>query len=172
VTSILVVYDGWSSLKFSAAVAIILGPLIAMVIGHVFAASVAAYPTLGRRLTSRELRRIVRHESRFLLVCVPQMFLLVVLTLAGVGLSDTVQVLIWVGPASLGFWAGVAARRAGVRRRGVGLAVITGLAVGGAVLVLQIFLQPGTAVSNGVAAIQPADQPVAQVAHEVNRVGG
>ena len=172
VTSILVVYDGWSSLKFSAAVAIILGPLIAMVIGHVFAASVAAYPTLGRRLTSRELRRIVRHESRFLLVCVPQMFLLVVLTLAGVGLSDTVQVLIWVGPASLGFWTGVAAHRAGLRPRRVLLGVILGFAVGGAVLLLQVFLQPGKAVSNGVAAIHPAGEPVAQVTHDVNPTGG
>ena len=172
VTSVLVVYDGWSNLRLADAVAVILGPVVAMVIGHVFAASVAAFPELGRRPRRDELLGIVRHESWFLLVCVPQIALLLVLTLAGLGLSDTIQVLIWTGPASLGFWGGVAARRAGVRRRGVALAVITGLAVGGAVLVLQIFLQPGKAVSNGVAAIQPADQPVAQVAHEVNRVGG
>lgn len=172
VTSVLVVYDGWANLKLGDAIAIILGPVLAMVIGHVFAASMAAYPQLGRRPRGGELLGIARHESRFLLVCVPQIALLLVLTLAGLGLSDTIQVLIWVGPASLGFWAGVAARRAGVRSRGVALAVITGLAVGGAVLVLQIFLQPGKTVSNGVAGIQPAGQPVAQVAHEVNPVGG
>ena len=172
VTSVLVVYDGWSNLRLKDAVAVILGPVGAMVIGHVFAAGIAAYPELGRRPSTGELLRILHHESRFLLVCVPQIALLLVLTLAGLGLSDTIQVLIWTGPAALGFWAGVAARRAGVRRRGVALAVITGLAVGGAVLVLQVFLQPGKAVSNGVAAIQPADQPVAHIAREVNPVDG
>jgi hypothetical protein len=154
VTSVLVIYDGWAHLKLSAAVAIILGPVVAMVIGHVFAASLAAYPTLGRRPTERELLVIVRHESRFLLVCVPQIVLLIVLTKAGLGLNTTVRVVIWASAASLGLWGGVAARRAGLGGRGVALGVITGLAAGAAVLLLQVFLQPGQFVSNGVAAIQ------------------
>lgn len=111
VTSVLVVYDGWANLRLSDAVAIILGPVIAIVIGHVFAASVAAYPALGRRPTKGELLHTVRRESRFLLVCAPQIVVLFVLTLAGVGIHDTVRVLIWLGPVSLGFWGGVAARR-------------------------------------------------------------
>jgi hypothetical protein len=48
----------------------------------------------------------VLRESRFLLVCVPQIVLLVVLTLAGLDLNDTVRVLIWTVPAALGFWGG------------------------------------------------------------------
>jgi hypothetical protein len=154
VTSVLVVYDGWAHLKLSDAVAIILGPMVAMVIGHVYAASLAAYPTLERRPTGHELIVIVRHESRFLLVCVPQIVVLVVLTLAGLGVNTTVRVLIWASAASLGLWGRVAARRAGLGGRGIALGVITGLAAGGAVLLLQVFLQPGRAVSNGVAAIQ------------------
>ena len=156
VTSVLVVYDGWANLRRADAIAIILGPVVAMIIGHVFAASLAAYPALGRRPTRTELLSIVRRESRFLLVCVPQIVLLLVLTLAGLGLSDTVRVLIWAGPALLGFWGGVAAWRAGLRWRGVALGVITGLAAGGVVLLLQVFLQPGKAVTNGVAAVQLA----------------
>jgi hypothetical protein len=161
VTSVLVVYDGWSDLRLADAILVILGPVVAMVIGHVFAASVAAYPEMGRRPRRGELVQIGRRESRFLLVCVPQIILLLVLTLAGLGLPDTVQVLIWTGPASLGFWGGVAAWRAGSRGRGVAVAVITGLAVGGVVLVLQIFLQPGKAVSNGVASTNTAGHPAA-----------
>jgi hypothetical protein len=161
VTSVLVVYDGWANLRVGDAVAIILGPVVAMVIAHVFAASLAAYPRLVRRPTGRELLRIVRHESRFLLVCVPQIVLLLVLTLVGLRLSDAVRVLIWSGAASLGFWGGLAARRAGLRWRGVAVGVITGLAAGGAVLVLQVFLEPGKAISNGVAAIQFPQRPVA-----------
>lgn len=159
VTSVLVVYDGWSHLKLAAAVAIILGPVVAMVIGHVFAASLADYPTLGRRPTGSELLRIARGESRFLLVCLPQITLLLLLTAAGLGLNDTVKVLIWSGPAALGFWGGLAAWRAGLRGRGVAVGVIIGLLVGGVVLLLQVFLQPGKAVSNGVAAIKLVPWP-------------
>jgi hypothetical protein len=105
VTSVLVVYDGWANLRLVEAVAIILGPVVAMV-GHGFAATLAAYPTLGRRPTRRELLRIVRHESHFLLVCAPQLTLLVLLSLVGLNLTDTVRVLIWISAASLGFWGG------------------------------------------------------------------
>lgn len=161
VTSVLVVYDGWGNLRVFEAVAIILGPVVAMVIAHVFAASLVAYPRLAGGPKGRELRRIVRHESRFLLVCAPQIVLLLVLTLVGLGLSDAVRVLIWAGAASLGFWGGLAARRAGLRWRGVVLGVIAGLAVGGAVLLVQVFLQPGKALSNGVAWIHLAYGPVA-----------
>ena len=160
VTSVLVLYDGWANLRVLGAVAVILGPVVAMVIGHVFAASLAAYAAHRRRATKRELLRIVRHESRFLSVCVPQIVLLLMLTLVGLGLNETVRVLIWCSAASLGFWGGLAARRAGLRGRGVALGVIAGLAAGGAVLLLQVFLQPGTAVSNGVAAIQLASGSV------------
>jgi hypothetical protein len=154
VTSVLVVYDGWANLRLLKAVAIILGPVVAMVIGHVFAATLAAYPTLGRRPTRSELLTIVRHESHFLLVCTPQLILLLLLSLVGLSLSDTVRVLIWAGAASLGFWGGLAAQRAGLRWRGVALGVIMGLAAGGAVLLMQVFLQPSKVVSNGVAALE------------------
>jgi hypothetical protein len=156
VTSVLVVYDGWAHLRFWDAVAIILGPMVAMVIGHVFAASVAVYPAPDRRTMGHELVPIVRRESRFLLVCAPQIFLLLVLRLVRLSLSDTVRVLIWCGPALLGFWGGVAARRAGLHGRGVALGVIAGVAAGDVVMLLQ----PGTAVSNGVAAINFGHGPV------------
>jgi hypothetical protein len=141
------------------AVAIILGPVVAMVIGHVFAAALAAYPTPGRRPMRRELSGIVRHESHFLLVCAPQITLLLLLSLVGLSLTDTVRVLIWVGTGSLGFWGGLAAQRAGLRWRGIAVGVIAGLAAGGAVLLIQVFLQPGKAVSHGVAAIECTSEP-------------
>jgi hypothetical protein len=154
ITSTLVVYDGWANLRVLGAIAVILGPVVAMVIGHMFAASLAAYAELRRRSTKRELLRIVRHESRFLLVCVPQIVLLLALKLAGVSLHGSVRVVIWTSAASLGFWGGIAARRAGLGGRGIALGVLAGFAAGGAVLLVQVFLQPGVAVTNGVAAIQ------------------
>ena len=156
ITSTLVLYDGWANLRALGAVAVILGPLVAMVVGHTFASSLAAYAEQRHRSTRRELVRILVRESRFLFVCVPQIVLLLILKLAGLGLNDSICVVIWASAVSLGFWGGVAAWRAGLRGRGVALAVIAGLAAGGTVLLLQVFLQPGTAVSNGVAAIQLA----------------
>jgi hypothetical protein len=161
VTSVLVIYDGWSNVTLLGAIAVILGPVVAMVIGHMFAASLAAYATVRRRSTKRELVMIARRESRFLLVCVPQIVLLLVLKLAGLSLTEGIRVMIWASAASLGFWGAIAARRAGLGARGVALGVITGLAVGGVVLLLQVFLQPGKAVSNGVAAIQLAQWALA-----------
>lgn len=124
-----------------------------MVIGHIFAASLAAYAAVRRRSTKHELLMIARRESRFLLVCVPQIVLLLVLKLAGLSLNEGIRVVIWASAASLGFWGGIAARRAGLSGRGIALGVITGLAAGGVVVLLQVFLQPGKAVSSGVAAI-------------------
>ena len=143
VTSVLVVYDGWANLKFLDAVAIILGPVIAMVIGHIFAAFLSDQAALGRPPTTNELLATVQRESSFLLVAAPQIVLLFVLSLAGVSLNDIVQVLIWEGAALLGFWGGAAAWRAGLGGWSIALGVVMGLAVGGVVLILLVMLQPG-----------------------------
>ncbi|MGO9956384.1 MAG: hypothetical protein ACLP50_10455 [Solirubrobacteraceae bacterium] len=71
----------------------------------------------------------------------------------GVSLPGTVGVLIWAGDASLGFWGGVAVWGAGPGGWGIALGAVCGPSIGGAVLLLEVFLQPGQAVSNGVAGI-------------------
>jgi hypothetical protein len=151
VTSVLVVYDGWTSLRLVDAIVTILGPVIAMVIGHIFAASLAAQASLGRRPTRGELLTTTGSESWFLLVAAPQIVLLLVLKLVGLSLDDSVQAVIWAGVALLGFWGGVAAKRAGLGGRGIALGIVMGFAVGGVVLILQVALQPGKEVPHGVA---------------------
>ncbi|MGZ6576020.1 MAG: hypothetical protein ACXVH3_34805 [Solirubrobacteraceae bacterium] len=154
VTSVLVVYDGWSNLKFTDTVAIMLGPVIAMVIGHVFATSLSSQAKLGRRPTRGELLRTVGRESWFLLVAAPQILLLLVLSLVGVSMSDAIEVLIWEGALSLGFWGGLAAQQAGLGGWGIALGVVMGFAIGSAVLVLRVILQPEeTHPANDAAAI-------------------
>jgi len=41
IMSVLIVYDGWQNLKFWAAVGVIIGPVLAMFISHVFSAFLA-----------------------------------------------------------------------------------------------------------------------------------
>jgi hypothetical protein len=156
IVCVLIIYDGWSKLKFIDVVAVIVGPILAMFISHVFSASIAQHLALGRNRTRQEWLHTVGFESRFLLLAVPPVALLIVLDLAGLSVSDAIRVIIWVESLSIGFWAGMSARRAGYAGRGVALAVVAGLVVGGIVLLLQVVLQPGKAAESGVAAgIQP-----------------
>jgi hypothetical protein len=153
VTSVLIVYDGWASRKLLDVVAIIVGPVLAMFIAHVFAGELAAYAARGRRFSKGELRNTVRAELGWLWLAVPPTVLLLILSAFGVALGDSIRVIIWLSAGSLGFWVGLAGHRAGLRGGQLALAVVLGLVVGAAVLMLQVFLQPGKAVSSGVAAI-------------------
>jgi hypothetical protein len=145
VMSILIVYDGWQNLKFWAAVGVILGPVLAMFVSHVFAASLARQAELHRRPGGSETMHIIRTESRFLLLAAPALTLLVILTVAGVPLHRSIQAIVFLEGASLGFWGFVAGRRAGLAGWPLARAVIFGLIVGLVVLSLQVFLQPGKA---------------------------
>jgi hypothetical protein len=140
-------------LKVLDVVGIIVGPILAMFLAHVFAANLAEQAALGRRLGRGEWLATVRSESRFLLLAVPPLAILAVSQVAGTALEGSIRIIIWSGAVSLGFWGGLAGRRAGLRGSRLVLAVIAGLIVGGVVLVLQVLLQPGKAVSGGIASI-------------------
>jgi hypothetical protein len=114
-----------------------------MFVAHVFAAAIALQVDVQRTLTGAERRRIVRAESRFLFVAVPPLAVIIVLRLAGLSLTSSVQVVVWIGAVSLGFWGGVAGRRAGLTGWHLALTVFAGLAVGAVVLMLHLVLQPG-----------------------------
>jgi len=156
--TVLIVYDGWARLKFFDVVLIVLGPIIAVVTSHVFSNSLVQQVELGRRPTMREWLAVLRFESRFLLLAVPPLAILSVLRLAKVALTDAVQVLIWLEAISLSFWAGLAAWYAGLRGRALALSILGGVVVAAIALLLQVFLQPGKALNNSVAAALHVNQ--------------
>ena len=158
-TSVLIIYDGWASLKLLDVVAIIAGPVLAIFVAHTFAGALAKVATTGSPISKSELLDVLRAESGFLLLAVPPLALLGVLSLSGVALGDSIRIVIWLGAASLGFWGGLAGVRAGLHGWRVALAVVIGLLVGGLVLTLQVILQPGKAVSSGVAAVSLDHRP-------------
>jgi hypothetical protein len=149
IMSVLIAYDGWSSLKLRGVLAVIIGPIVAMFVSHVFSSTLAQQIELGRRLDGAETITTLRSESRFLLLAVPPVVLAVVTNIAGASLTTSVQVILWFGVASLGFWGGLAGRRAGFSGWHLVMAVLAGLVVGFTVLALQVSLQPGKAVSDG-----------------------
>src|SRR5437870_869757 len=54
--TVLIIYDGWQQLKFREVVGIIVGPVLAMFLSHVFSASLAQQLVLGRPVTMVERR--------------------------------------------------------------------------------------------------------------------
>ena len=150
--TVLIVYDGWTTLKFFDVFLVVLSPIIAIFTAHIFSNSLVQQVELGRRPTMREWLALVGSESRLLLLAIPPLAVLIVLRLANVALTDAVQVLIWLEALSLILWAGLAARYAGLRGRPFALSILGGIAVAAIVLLLQVFLEPGKAVNDGTAA--------------------
>ena len=70
--SILIVYDGWATLTLAGVVAVIVGPMLAIFLGHVFGAGMGTRVQFGRPLTGAERRAVFVEESRFLLLLVPR----------------------------------------------------------------------------------------------------
>jgi hypothetical protein len=141
--AVLVIYDGWDELTITGVIAVIVGPVTAIFLSHIFAEALAHRVTTGHPLTRRERRAVLVKESRFLLIAVPPLMLLLILAVAGVSYTRSIQVIIIAGVLSLGFWGGLAGRRAGLRGWPLTVSVLYGLCLGGLILALQAILQPG-----------------------------
>ena len=148
--SVLVVYDGWETLRLLGVLGVIVGPIIAMFTGHVFSAAISETVRLGRGLDNGERWTLVRSQSPFLLLAVPPALMAIVLHLAGMSLTGCIHVILLVGVASLGVWGGFAGRRVGLTGHRLLLAVLAGLVIGALILSLQVYLQPGKAVTDGI----------------------
>jgi len=140
---VLIIYDGWEQLRFWNVVTVIVGPVLAVFLGHVFGAALGTRVAIGRPLTRGERWAVMVEECRFLLVAVPPLTILVVLTMFGVSYTRTIQVIVLTGVLSLGVWGGAAGRRAGLTGWGQVLSIAYGLLLGGVVLVVQALLHPG-----------------------------
>ncbi len=147
--SVLIIYDGWQHLRLVGVVSVIVGPVVAMFMGHVFSALLARQVELGRRLRRHDYAATIQSESRFLLLCVPPLVIVAVLFALGVSLTYAIQVTVWIGVGSLGFWGFVAGKRAGYTGWRIVIVVGAGLLIGIVVLALQVILQPGKVVSGG-----------------------
>ena len=141
--SVLIIYDGWNHLSFWGVLAVILGPMLAIFLSHLFGAELGTRVARGRPLTWRERRVAFVEECRFLVIMIPPVLILIILSVAGVSYGRIIQVIILVGVASLGVWGGVAGHRAGLTGWGLVASMAYGLLLGGVILALQALLQPG-----------------------------
>jgi hypothetical protein len=141
--SVLIVYDGWAKIDLLEVIGVMAGPIFAMFVAHVFATLIAKQAAVDSTLDSAEWFATIRRESRFLLLAVPPAVVTTVLSVAGVSLTACIQIVLWIGVASLGFWAGLAGRRAELTGWHLATAVLAGVIVGLLVLGIQVILQPG-----------------------------
>jgi hypothetical protein len=141
--SVLIIYDGWNHLSFWGVLAVILGPMLAIFLSHLFGAELGTRVAMGRALTWRERRMAFVEECRFLVIAAPPVLILIVLSVAGVSYGHIIQVIILVGVASLGLWGGLAGHRAGLTGWRLVASTLYGLLLGGVILALQAVLQPG-----------------------------
>ena len=114
VMSVLIIYDGWQKLRLIDVVLVIVGPIIAMFIGHIFSAALAKQIEVGRPLSRTEGTAIVGSESRFLLLAVPPVAIVCVLYACNVSIAEAIRITLLAEAASLGYWGFVAARRGGI----------------------------------------------------------
>ncbi len=141
--SVLIVYDGWAALSFGGVVVTIVGPMLAIFLGHVFGAALGTRVDLGRPLDPAERRHLLGQESRSLLLLVPPLAILVVLSVLGVAYTQIIQVVVFTGVLSLGFWGLVAGLRARLTGWSLVVSVAYGLLLGTVILILQALLRPG-----------------------------
>lgn len=141
--SVLIIYDGWATLRFLDVVAVVLGPILVIFVSHVFGEELGVRVALGRPLTHSERRAVIAKEARVLLVTVPPLVILTVLAVAGVSYTRIINVIVLTGVLSLGFWGTVAARNAGLTGWSLVTSTFVGLDVGCIILGLQALLQPG-----------------------------
>ena len=141
--SVLIIYDGWNHLSFWGVLAVILGPMLAIFLSHLFGAELGIRVAIGRPLTWRERRMAFVEECRFLVIIVPPVLILIVLSVAGLSYDRIIQVIILAGVASLGVWGGLAGHRAGLTGWGLVASAAYGFLLGCVILALQALLQPG-----------------------------
>jgi hypothetical protein len=104
--AVLIIYDGWEQLRFWNVVTVIVGPILAIFLSHVFGAALGSRVALGRPLTRHEHLTVFAEECRFLLIAVPPLVILVILAVAGVSYTRIIQVIVLTGVLSLGVWGG------------------------------------------------------------------
>ena len=141
--SVLVVYDGWADLTTYAGVAaVIIGPILALAVAHLFSEVFDLHFRLQRPLTRAEWREVSLDQVHLLLAAVPPLVILGLGWISPLDERSTIAVLLWTGVLTHMALSLVAARRAGLRGWRLALACLSGGVVGLIVISLQIVLKP------------------------------
>jgi hypothetical protein len=132
--------DPFSSRSLLELSGIALAPLFALTMAHAFSDALDLQIRNGRRLTGHDRRHLLSTNIQYLYVAIPPVLLTIVLAAVGWNANLIVEMVQFLGLASLFLWGVYAARAAGIagwRRLSFGLSYgIMGLIVIGVELIL------------------------------------
>ena len=141
--SVLAVYDGWAELtSFLGVAVVIVAPLVALGIAHLFSEGIEEHYHLQRALTVAEWRRLALGQLTILVAAVPSLVVLGIGWVSPLDERRTIAVVLWTGVVTLVVLSLVAARRAGIRGWRLAVAGVGGGVVGLIVISLQVLLKP------------------------------
>ena len=141
--SVLAVYDGWAELtSFLGVAVVIVAPLVALGIAHLFSEGIEEHYHLQRALTVAEWRRLALGQLTILVAAVPSLVVLGIGWVSPLDERSTIGLLLWTGVVTLVALSLVAGRRAGIRGWRLAVAALSGGLVGLLVISLQVLLKP------------------------------
>jgi len=141
--SVLAVYDGWAELTSFLGVAIVIvAPLVALGIAHLFSEAIEEHYHLQRALTGAEWRALALDQLTIMVAAVPPLVVLGIGWVSPLDERSTIGLLLWTGVATLVALSLVAASRAGIRGWRLAVAGLSGGLVGLIVIGLQVLLKP------------------------------
>jgi hypothetical protein len=141
--SVLAVYDGWAELtSFLGVAVVIVAPLVALGIAHLFSEAIEEHYHLQRELTGDEWRRLAVGQLTILVAAVPPLVVLGFGWVSPLDERSTIALLLWTGVVTLVILSLVAGRRAGIRGWRLAVAGLSGGVVGLLVISLQVLLKP------------------------------
>ena len=139
--SVLVVYADNGPVTYGESVGVVVGPMLATFLAHLFASVLATLNNEAGEVHPHHFGELVRADSQFLLLTLPPLVVLLVGALGAYPAPTAVQIIVYGGVGLLAFIGGLAAWRAGLRGWGVvTCTVATGL-LGVVVLGLQLLLK-------------------------------
>ena len=141
--SVLAVYDGWAELTSFLGVAIVIvAPLVALGIAHLFSEAIEEHYHLQRGLAGAEWRALALDQLTIMVAAVPALVVLGIGWVSPLDERSTIELLLWTGVVTLVALSLVAARRAGIRGWRLAVAGLSGGLVGLMVIGLQVLLKP------------------------------
>ena len=141
--TVLVVYADDGPVNFAEAVGVVVAPLLATFLAHLFASVLAAASSQTGWLNGHEIATLVREDAQFLMLTLPPLVILLVGALGAFDAPTAVTIILWGGVGLLVLVGALAGRRVGLGCWGIVASAAGSGAIGLLVLVAQVILKDG-----------------------------
>ncbi|MGH3911477.1 MAG: hypothetical protein ACRDRM_11670 [Pseudonocardiaceae bacterium] len=139
--TVLVVYADEGQVTFAESFGVVVAPMLATFLAHLFASVLAALNRKTGGLNSREFAELVRNDAQYLVLTVPPLSVLLVGALGAFDAPTAVSLIVRGGVALLVVIGALAGLRAGFGPWGVAASATASAAIGLLVLGAQLLLK-------------------------------